>query len=220
MAAEGRISTAGCAPSGRSTVCPGGWRSRPAEARRLCRQARNRVAALVRSVEAAIAGRPVSGRGRRGAGRRARRCRPACRRSWPCPATGRLPRHTDWCARRWRGGPTPTASTPGARRPCPARATRCRSPCARRPSSSCRPCGSVPSKRPSAPASRYLAGPAARGRSLTVVPAFRRHPAELLPGTSRFPVGRPFPIPGPASLARAAPTDPHPRVRSLGATCG
>ena len=37
----------------------------PDEARRLCRQARNRVSALIRSVEGAIAGRPVTGRGRR-----------------------------------------------------------------------------------------------------------------------------------------------------------
>ena len=39
--------------------------SDPREARRLCRRAFNRVSALVRSVEGAIAGRPVTGRGRR-----------------------------------------------------------------------------------------------------------------------------------------------------------
>ena len=39
--------------------------SNPDEARRLCRQARNRVSALLRSIEGAIAGRPVTGRGRR-----------------------------------------------------------------------------------------------------------------------------------------------------------
>ncbi|MDE2787521.1 MAG: hypothetical protein OXL37_12780 [Chloroflexota bacterium] len=39
--------------------------SEPHEARRLCRQARNRVAMLIRSIEGAIAGRPVTGRGRR-----------------------------------------------------------------------------------------------------------------------------------------------------------
>ena len=37
----------------------------PREAQRLCRQARNRVSALLRSLEGAIAGRPVTGRGRR-----------------------------------------------------------------------------------------------------------------------------------------------------------
>ncbi len=37
----------------------------PREARRLCRQARNRVAMLIRSIEGAISGRPVTGRGRR-----------------------------------------------------------------------------------------------------------------------------------------------------------
>ena len=37
----------------------------PREAQRLCRQARNRVAALLRSIAGAIAGRPVTGRGRR-----------------------------------------------------------------------------------------------------------------------------------------------------------
>ena len=37
----------------------------PDAARRLCRQARNRVSALIRSVAGAIAGRPVTGRGRR-----------------------------------------------------------------------------------------------------------------------------------------------------------
>ena len=35
------------------------------EARRLCRQARNRVSALIRSIEGAIAGRPVTGRSHR-----------------------------------------------------------------------------------------------------------------------------------------------------------
>ena len=39
--------------------------SDPGAARRLCRQARNRVAILIRSIEGAIAGRPVTGRGRR-----------------------------------------------------------------------------------------------------------------------------------------------------------
>ncbi len=37
----------------------------PDEAQRLCRQARNRVSALIRSIEGALAGRPVTGRGRR-----------------------------------------------------------------------------------------------------------------------------------------------------------
>lgn len=39
--------------------------SDPDAARRLCRRARNRVAMLIRSVEGAIAGRPVTGRSRR-----------------------------------------------------------------------------------------------------------------------------------------------------------
>ena len=66
MAAEGRISNGGV----RTFRNIYGLSRRlaeadPREARRLCRQARNRVAMLIRSIEGAIAGRPVTGRGRR-----------------------------------------------------------------------------------------------------------------------------------------------------------
>ena len=66
MAAEGRISNGGVKTFrniyhlSRRLAGAG-----PDEARRLCRQARNRVSALLRSIEGAIAGRPVTGRGRR-----------------------------------------------------------------------------------------------------------------------------------------------------------
>ena len=66
MAAEGRISNGGVKTfrniyhlSRRLAEAD------PREAQRLCRQARNRVSALLRSIESAIAGRPVTGRGRR-----------------------------------------------------------------------------------------------------------------------------------------------------------
>ena len=66
MAAEGRISNGGVKTfrniyelSRRLAVAD------PREAQRLCRQARNRVALLIRSIAGAIAGRPVTGRGRR-----------------------------------------------------------------------------------------------------------------------------------------------------------
>ena len=48
----------------------------PSQRQRLSRRARNRVAALIRSVEGAIAGRPTSGRGRRN--RPPRRPAPTC----------------------------------------------------------------------------------------------------------------------------------------------
>ena len=67
MAAEGRISNGGVKTfrniyhlSRRLAEADD-----PREAQRLCRQARNRVSALLRSIEGAIAGRPVTGRGRR-----------------------------------------------------------------------------------------------------------------------------------------------------------
>ena len=50
--------------------------AKPGQRQRLSRRARNRVAALVRSVEGAIAGRPASGRGRRN--RPPRRPAPNC----------------------------------------------------------------------------------------------------------------------------------------------
>ena len=66
MAAEGRISNGGVKTfrniyelSRRLAEAA------PREAQRLCRQARNRVALLIRSIEGAIAGRPVTGRSRR-----------------------------------------------------------------------------------------------------------------------------------------------------------
>ena len=66
MAAEGRISNGGVRTfrhiydlSRRLAE------ANPREGQRLCRQARNRVAMLIRSIEGAIAGRPVTGRGRR-----------------------------------------------------------------------------------------------------------------------------------------------------------
>ena len=66
MAAEGRISNGGV----RTFRNIYGLSRRlaeadPREAQRLCRQARNRVSALLRSIEGAIAGRPVTGRSRR-----------------------------------------------------------------------------------------------------------------------------------------------------------
>ncbi len=66
LAAEGRISNGGV----RTFRNIYGLSRRlaqadPREAQRLCRQARNRVALLVRSIEGAIAGRPVTGRRRR-----------------------------------------------------------------------------------------------------------------------------------------------------------
>ena len=67
LAAEGRISNGGVKTfrniydlSRRLTEA-----ADPREAQRLCRQARNRVSALLRSLEGAIAGRPVTGRSRR-----------------------------------------------------------------------------------------------------------------------------------------------------------
>ena len=66
LAVEGKISNGGVRTFRRIYDMPrllAG--SDPDAARRLCRQARNRVSALVRSVEGAIAGRPVTGRGRR-----------------------------------------------------------------------------------------------------------------------------------------------------------
>ena len=66
LAAEGRISNGGVKTfrniyhlSRRLALAD------PREAQRLSRQARNRVSALLRSIEGAIAGRPVTGRGRR-----------------------------------------------------------------------------------------------------------------------------------------------------------
>ena len=66
LAAEGRISNGGVKTfrniyglSRRLAAAD------PRETQRLCRQARNRVAMLVRSIEGAIAGRPVTGRSRR-----------------------------------------------------------------------------------------------------------------------------------------------------------
>ena len=67
LAAEGRISNGGVKTfrniydlSRRLAAA-----ADPREAQRLCRQARNRVSALLRSLEGAIAGRPVTGRSRR-----------------------------------------------------------------------------------------------------------------------------------------------------------
>ena len=60
----------------------------PRQCQRLSRRARNRVAALIRSVEGAIAGRPTSGRGRRNRPPPDPR-RPAYRRSSPCRITRR-----------------------------------------------------------------------------------------------------------------------------------
>ena len=66
MAAEGRISNGGVKTFRNIYHLPRRLASAdPDAARRLCRQARNRVSALIRSVEGAIAGRPVTGRGRR-----------------------------------------------------------------------------------------------------------------------------------------------------------
>lgn len=66
MAAEGRISNGGVKTFRNiyhlSRRLAG---AEPREAQRLCRQARNRVSALIRSIEGALAGRPVTGRGRR-----------------------------------------------------------------------------------------------------------------------------------------------------------
>ena len=66
MAAEGRISNGGVRTFRRIYDLPR-WLAEadPREAQRLCRQARNRVAMLIRSIAGAISGRPVTGRGRR-----------------------------------------------------------------------------------------------------------------------------------------------------------
>lgn len=66
MAAEGRVSNGGVKTFRQIYRLPRRLAAAsPDAARRLCRQARNRVSALIRSVEGAIAGRPVTGRGRR-----------------------------------------------------------------------------------------------------------------------------------------------------------
>jgi hypothetical protein len=66
MAAEGRISN-GVVKTFRNIYPLAGRLAEadPRDAQRLSRQAGKRVAALIRSLEAAIAGRPVTGRGRR-----------------------------------------------------------------------------------------------------------------------------------------------------------
>ena len=66
LAAEGRISNGGVKTFRRIYDLPRRLaEADPWEAQRLCRQARNRVSALLRSIAGAIAGRPVTGRGRR-----------------------------------------------------------------------------------------------------------------------------------------------------------
>ena len=68
MAMEGRISNGGVKTFRNIYHLPDRLAAAdPLEAQRLSRQALNRVAALIRSLEAAIAGRPVAGRGRRSA---------------------------------------------------------------------------------------------------------------------------------------------------------
>ena len=122
----------------------------PSQRQRLSRRARNRVAALIRSVEGAIAGRPTSGRGRRN--RPPRRPAPTCVSEIIALADYKeiAKEHNLW-ARHWPVDRTPTVSTPMARRRRSVPAIRCRCPCATTATpSSCRPYGSAPWSAPSA----------------------------------------------------------------------